>query len=62
MVSTPSIVAPGGPAIANHWIHHDAHDDVSRRLVASDAGNHSPRTSNVQEEPGRRRQTVDGDT
>ena len=39
---------PRGPAIANHLIRHDAHDHVSRRLDASDAGNQSHRTSNVQ--------------
>ena len=42
--STPSIVAPGEPAIANHLTRHEVHDHVSRRLLASDAGNRSPRT------------------
>ena len=44
----PQYCRPGGPAIANHLTRHDAHDHVSRRLDASDAGNQSHRTSNVQ--------------
>ena len=58
---TPSIVALGGLAIANHLTRHDAHDHVSRRRDASDAGNQSPRAPNVQEETGRKQQIVHGD-
>ena len=58
----PQYCRPGGPAIANHLIRHDAHNQEAHRLVAFDSGNHSPRTSNVQEETGRGRQIVDGDT
>ena len=49
----PQYCRPGGPAIANHLTRHDAHDHVSRRLDASDAGNQSLRTSNVQRSLGR---------
>ena len=41
----PQYCRPAGPAIANHLNRHDAHDQVSRRRVALDARNQSPRTS-----------------
>ena len=40
----PQYRRPGEPAIANHLTRHEVHDHVSRRLLASDAGNRSPRT------------------
>ena len=43
MVSPTQCCRPGGPAIANHLTRHDAHNCVSRRLVASDAEKRSPR-------------------
>ena len=42
MVSTPSIVAPGRPAIANHLTRHEVHHQVSRRRVASDGRTRAP--------------------
>ena len=39
----PQYCRPGGPATANHLIHHDVLNKMSRRLGASGARNRSPR-------------------
>ena len=41
--SRPRYCLPRGPAIANHLIHQDEHNQVSRRCVASDARNRVPK-------------------
>ena len=38
---------PGEPAIANHQTHHRVNNELSRRLVASDAGNRVPEHRHV---------------